>query len=221
MRINGWFSGLRRMVVAVVVSVLWLVSGLPSSAQALSSADSSRFFPAGGAAGTGRIRPNISDGERAKVGDRLRQDAAERNERIRVLAVKPSVDTEKEGGTDLSVKATSILFNYSTNRAERVQINSASGALLSRVTLAGVPQSSPEERSQAEQILWAQPELARLMRQESAVVIGGFVVSPPDGWPPDHRYVQMKVLSSDRRQLLRFVTVDMTSNAVANTFQRF
>jgi hypothetical protein len=169
----------------------------------------------------GRIRSTISDGERANVGDRLRRDASERNERIRVLAVKPSVDTEKEGNGDPLTRATSVVFNYTTNRATRLHLDSSSGSVLRQETLSGVPQSSREERDQAMTVVKNLPELSRLIAQENGALEGGFVVSPPDGRPRDHRYVQIKILSSDRRRLLRFVTVDMTSNSVANTFQRF
>ncbi|NJM45400.1 MAG: hypothetical protein HC860_03905 [Alkalinema sp. RU_4_3] len=169
----------------------------------------------------GRIRSTISDGERATVGDRLRRDASERNERIRVLAVKPSVDTDKEGNGDPLSRATSVVFNYTTNRATRLHVDSRSGAVVRQETLSGVPQSSREERDQAMTVVKNLPELSSLITQENAALEGGFVVSPPEGRPIDHRYLQIKILSSDRRRLLRFVTVDMTSNSVANTFQRF
>jgi hypothetical protein len=171
--------------------------------------------------GSGRIRSTISDGERSTVGDRLRRDASERNERIRVLAVKPSVDTDKEGNGDPLGRATSVVFNYTTNRATRLHVDSTSGSVVRQETLSGVPQGSREERDQAMAVVKNLPELSRLIAEENAALEGGFVVSPPDGRPSDHRYLQIKILSQDRRRLLRFVTVDMTSNSVANTFQRF
>jgi hypothetical protein len=169
----------------------------------------------------GRIRSTLSDRERSTVGDRLRREASERNERIRVLAIKPSVDTDKEGHGDPLSRATSVVFNYTTNRALRLHLDSTSGAVVRQETLSGVPQSSREERDQAMGLVRNLPELSRLIAEENAALEGGFVVSPPDGRPSNHRYLQIKILSQDRRRLLRFVTVDMTSNSVANTFQRF
>ncbi len=206
--------GLRALVTIAFAAILWLGSGNLALAQ-------ERPAPIVRPIGVGRIRSTISDGERSTVGDRLRRDASDRNERIRVLAVKPSIDTDKEGNGDPLSRATSVVFNYTTNRAIRLHVDSNSGSVVRQETLSGVPQSSQEEREQAMTIVKNLPELSRLIAEENGALEGGFVVSPPDGRPIDHRYVQIKILSNDRRRLLRFVTVDMTSNLVANTFQRF
>jgi hypothetical protein len=222
---HKYFPGPRlRALVAIAFAVMiWLCSGAVAVAQ--DRPDPVRPDPVvvpnpQPVEGLGRIRSTISDRERSSLSDRLRQDASGRNERIRVLSVKPSVDTEKESGEALT-RATSVVFNYTTNRAVRVHLDSNSGTVLRQESLSGVPQSSREERDQAMGIVRNLPELASLIAQENGVLEGGFVVSPPDGRPSNHRYIQIKILSNDRRRLLRFVTVDMTSNSVSNTFQRF
>jgi hypothetical protein len=220
---RNYFHGsrLRALVTIAFAAMLWLISGDLALAQERPDPVVRPNPPIDRSVGSGRIRSNISEGERVTVGDRLRREASDRNERIRVLAVKPSVDTDKEGNGDPLTRATSVVFNYTTNRATRLHVDSNSGSVVRQETLSGVPQSSREERDQAMSIVKNLPELARLIAQENGALEGGFVVSPPDGRPSDHRYVQIKILSSDRRRLLRFVTVDMTSNSVASTFQRF
>jgi hypothetical protein len=219
---RNYFHGprLRALVTIAFAAMLWLITGDLALAQERPNPVVRPNPPIERPIGSGRIRSNISDGERVTVGNRLRREASDRNERIRVLAVKPSVDTDKEGNGDPSDRATSVVFNYTTNRATRLHVNS-NGSVQRQETLSGVPQSSREERNQAMTVVKNLPELARLIAQENGALEGGFVVSPPDGRPSDHRYVQIKILSSDRRRLLRFVTVDMTSNSVASTFQRF
>jgi hypothetical protein len=221
MRIYFNRPGLLALALIAFVAMLWLINGDLAMAQDRPDPIVRPNPSIDRSVGSGRIRSSISDAERVTVGDRLRRDASDRNERIRVLAVKPSVDTDKEGNGDPLTRATSVVFNYTTNRAIRLHLDSNSGSVLRQETLSGVPQSSREERDQAMTVVKNLPELSRLIAQENAVLEGGFVVSPPDGRPSDHRYLQIKILSSDRRRLLRFVTVDMTSNSVASTFQRF
>jgi hypothetical protein len=88
------------------------------------------------------------------------------------------------------------------------------GELLANERLPGRPQSSREEFTEAVEIIRRDPEVARLL-DEGAVPDGGFIVDDPAG--SRRRMIQLKLLSTDRRTLLRSIIVDLTQRVIASS----
>jgi hypothetical protein len=107
-----------------------------------------------------------------------------------------------------------IRFDYASGIATRVVVDESSGKILQYRTYPGRPQSSRQEFHEAVSIILGDRELARLV-EGGAVTEGGFIVDGPAGHPRNDRYIQIRLLSSDRRNLLRVVLVDLTERAVA------
>lgn len=148
-----------------------------------------------------------------------------RNQRIKVLSVvdvlrdkatpdqpsPPSLDQPPSQGI-----ASIVLFNYSTGNATRYRVDALNGEVLSEETLRGRPQASPEERQEAIQIIQANPQHARLL-QAGGIIEGGFIVDDPVGASPGNRFIQMHVLSSDRRRIQSVTIVDLTTGIIASS----
>lgn len=108
------------------------------------------------------------------------------------------------------------LVNYNRGKAYRVLVDPNTGAIARQEELPGKPQSSLEERQEAKKIIASDPELSSLLTPGVAVE-GGFAVVPPPNSDPNHRYIQMHVVSSDRRSFLRTVTLDLTASQIATS----
>jgi hypothetical protein len=113
-----------------------------------------------------------------------------------------------------------IRFDYASGVATRVVVDESSGKILQYQTYPGRPQSSRQEFHDAVSIIGHDPNLARLV-EGGAVTEGGFIVDGPGGHPRNDRYIQIRLLSADRRDLLRVVLVDLTARVVASTRSSF
>jgi hypothetical protein len=169
---------------------------------------------------------SISSNERARIIDEILSNPqvieGTRNQRLRVLSVTLA-SPEKQG--DSRVFATqelsqAIIFNYSTGKASRLLVDRNTNEVIGEEVLPGRPQSSVEELQQATRIIQGNPQLAQML-QGGSVLEGGFVVDAPPGAPVNNRYVQIHVLSGNRRQIQRVVIVDLTSNTIASAATNF
>jgi len=113
-----------------------------------------------------------------------------------------------------------IRFDYASGVATRVVVDESSGKILQYQTYPGRPQSSRQEFHEAVSIIGHDPKLARLV-EGGAVTEGGFIVDGPAGHPRNDRYIQIRLLSADRRNLLRVVLVDLTERVVASARSSF
>jgi hypothetical protein len=108
-----------------------------------------------------------------------------------------------------------IRFDHASGIASRVVMDEASGRVLQEHTYAGRPQSSRQEFQDAVCIIGSHSALRPLLA-EGAIAEGGFIVDGPSGRPASHRYIQIRLLSPDRQQLLRVALVDLTERVVAS-----
>jgi hypothetical protein len=113
-----------------------------------------------------------------------------------------------------------IRFDHASGTASRVMMDEASGKVLQQQTYAGRPQSSSQEFQDALCIIGSHSALRGLVA-EGAVAEGGFIVDGPSGQPASHRYIQIRLLSPDRQQLLRVTLVDLTARVVASVRDSF
>lgn len=113
-----------------------------------------------------------------------------------------------------------IAFDHATGKTSRIVADEASGKVLREESLPGRPQSNRQERDQAISIIADDPTLQFLLFN-GAQTEGGFIVDGPSDHPPDHRYIQIRLLSADRRTLLRVVIVDLSAAAVASVRESF
>jgi hypothetical protein len=113
-----------------------------------------------------------------------------------------------------------IQFDHASGMASRVVVDEASGKVLQEQIYAGRPQSSWQEFQDAVCIIGGDPALGRLIA-EGAIAEGGFIVDGPAGHPTSHRYIQMRLLSPDRQNLLRVALVDLTERVVASARSSF
>jgi hypothetical protein len=137
------------------------------------------------------------------------------SQRLRVLRVQPIV-IEKDpitGGLAPQATVLLVVFNYTTGKALRYQVNAQTGKTLSSEVLSGQPAASEEEILAAAEVLYRQPELSRVAQQ--GILEDGFAVTPPPGQPTNHRYIQLRILNGNRTQVLRTVTVNLTQLAIA------
>lgn len=123
----------------------------------------------------------------------------------------PATTLEKYQQSSFTV----LLFDYTANKAVRYVLESASGNLISEQTLPGRPQPSEEEIQAAVSIVQADPDLAKLLKAGNRAV-GGFVVDGPAKSAPDHRFLQLRIVSADMRRTERVVVVDLTSDLIAS-----
>lgn len=113
-----------------------------------------------------------------------------------------------------------IRFDHASGTASRVVLDESSGKVLHQQTYAGRPQSSVWEFQQAVSVIACDPILGRLVA-DGAVAEGGFIVDGPPDRPAHHRYIQIRLLAPDRRDLLRIAVVDLTQQAVASAQSSF
>lgn len=110
---------------------------------------------------------------------------------------------------------TLIVFNYATGTASRIVLDGSSRKVLREQTLPGRPQSSRKEFREAIEIVRRDRKLGHFITS-GAVPEGGFIVDGPAGHPSQDRYIQVRLLSPDRRSLLRLVLVDLTLGVAAS-----
>jgi hypothetical protein len=115
---------------------------------------------------------------------------------------------------------TLLRFNYATGTASRVVVDESSKKILREQKFPGRPQSSRQEFEEAVHIIGRDQDLAALMTH-GAVPEGGFIVDGPSGHPANDRYIQVRLLSPDRRTLLRVTLVDLTAEIVASARTSF
>lgn len=109
---------------------------------------------------------------------------------------------------------TIIQFDYGAGAAFRTVVAAKSGKVLSTERLPGRPQSSRAEFLEAVRLISQTPPLAGLVAR-GAVPEGGFIVDGPPGSLKWHRYIQIRLLSANRRDLLQVVSVDLTAKNIA------
>lgn len=126
---------------------------------------------------------------------------------------------EKDELERLRPVASAVLFDYRDGRATRYRVDLRSREILGREVLPGVPQPSREELDRAIDVIRRSPELAELLRRE-VVFEGGFLADPPESMPLDEarrqRLVEVHLLSADRQEILRFVTVSLAEERVVS-----
>lgn len=113
-----------------------------------------------------------------------------------------------------------IRFDHASGTASRVVMDEASGKVLQEQTYAGRPQSSSQEFQDAVCIIGSHSGL-RPFLAKGAITEGGFIVDGPSGHPASHRYIQIRLLSPDRQQLLQVALVDLTARVVASARSSF
>lgn len=109
-----------------------------------------------------------------------------------------------------------IVFDYTEGKASRLLVDEASAKVLATEIIRGRPQASEEEKRDAVTIIRGEPELARLL-EVGTIVEGGFVVDGPHGMPPNHRFLQLQLLSADRLHVQRKVTINLTDGTIATS----
>jgi hypothetical protein len=113
-----------------------------------------------------------------------------------------------------------IRFDHASGIASRVVIDEESGKVVQEQPYPGRPQSSWQEFHDAVCIIGGHSALGRLIA-EGAIAEGGFIVDGPSGHPASHRYIQIRLLSPDRQQLLQVALVDLTGHVVASARNSF
>jgi hypothetical protein len=158
----------------------------------------------------------LSQEERARIAGNVlqSQDLAPlaAQGRLRVLSVTPYVPA-KDQPTAPENTANLIIFSYTEGRAYRVLYDTTSNRVLQRELITGLPQPSQEEINEAYQLIRSDPPLGRLLA-EGNVLEGGFAVNGPPGASARDRFVQVQVLSPDRKHFVRIITVDLTTEKI-------
>lgn len=138
-----------------------------------------------------------------------------RNQRITALRIvwEPGMKDTPERRI-----ASAVVFNYTVGKATRFRIDTTTGELLSEKLLTGRPQSSREEFEEARRIIQRDTEHSRMLGA-GGVLEGGFIVDAPEGVqrPEEvlHRYIQIHLLTPDRKHIQRLVSVDLTAKKIA------
>jgi hypothetical protein len=136
---------------------------------------------------------------------------------LKILRVsKGSADEKSDSNQPPRRLADVILYDHSTGKAERLLFDPGKDQIVKREKLAGQPSPTEDELEEAVNIIKANPELAKLI-SAGGQITGGFLASPPEGGPTNDRYVQMQILTPDRRQIQRVVLVNLSSGAIAET----
>ena len=163
---------------------------------------------------------SLTPKERAQVVAKLlsnpRISEGLKGHKIRVLRVVHWVgDEESNPNTFGRHIASSFLFDYTLGAATRFDMDVSNGDLVDERLLPGHPERSDEEFQEAIKIIQGYPEYATLL-QAGGVLDGGFIVDGPPGTSPRNRFIQMKLLTSDRHRLLWTIVVDLTAGLVAS-----
>jgi hypothetical protein len=169
-------------------------------------------------------KPSASETERSiPLTGQARQDVlqwvlahpgvAQRAPGHRLAGIRATARSTTDASGETKTIVTVVLFDHTALEARRVVIDSGSGELLSNQLLSGRPQSSREEFEEAVEIIRRDGDFARLLAK-GAVLDGGFIVDDPAG--SRRRMIQLKLLTTDRRTLLRSITVDLTRRVIAS-----
>jgi hypothetical protein len=155
----------------------------------------------------------LSAAARAQLGERVlaHPDLPQRGRGHRLAAIRVTAEAVDVRDTPTTV-VTVVLFDHTALEARRVRMDLATGQLLLNERLPGRPQRSDRELAEAVAIVRRDAGLARLL-DEGGVLDGGFIVDDPRG--SRRRAIQMKLMSADRRALLRSIVVDLTLGEVA------
>jgi hypothetical protein len=121
---------------------------------------------------------------------------------------------ESRGSRGKQTTATAILFDHQSGKSRRVAFDVGTNAILQDVELPGRPQSSRDEFEEAAAIVRADDLLAGLLKN-GGVLDGGFIVADPSGG--HRRLMQLKLLTADRRRLMKAITVDLTNGVITST----
>jgi len=129
-----------------------------------------------------------------------------RGGRLRAIRVAPNVPEKRQPRLEL---ATVTLVRYVDGRGVRALVEVGSRRVRSIQMIPGRPQSSEEERVEAEGLISRDPSIARLLRS-GGYLVGGFAVDPPAGSGPG-RYLEFHVGAGDHRSLLAEVFINMAN----------
>jgi hypothetical protein len=139
-------------------------------------------------------------------------DLPQRERGHRLSAIRLTAEAVGDKDTTRTV-VTVVLFDHTALEARRVRMDLATSRLLLNERLPGRPQRSDGEYAEAAAIVRRDAVLARLL-DEGGLLDGGFIVDDPRG--TRHRTMQLKLMSADRRALLRSIVVDLTLGEVAS-----
>ncbi len=135
----------------------------------------------------------------------------ERGHRLAAIRVTAE-DTANAARTVVTV----VLFDHTALEARRIVLDATTNRLLLNERLPGRPQRSDGELAEAVAIVRRDAALGRLL-DEGGVLDGGFIVDDPGG--SRHRMIQLKLMTADRRALLRSIVVDLTAGEIASVTQ--
>jgi hypothetical protein len=179
------------------------------------------FFAIGAFAQTAATsHPPLQQQER----DRIAREVLE-NPDLKPLAAQGPLRTisvasyafPKKGEPIAGVNAvTIIVFSYGEGRAYRVLYEPIAKRVVSRELLPGRPQPSVEERKEVYSLIRADVAHAKLLTAGD-VLEGGFAVDGPPGISERDRFVQVLMLSADRQNFVRVVTVDLTARKIVSS----
>ena len=179
------------------------------------------FFAIGAFAQTAATsHPPLQQQER----DRIAREVLE-NPDLKPLAAQGPLRTisvasyafPKKGEPIAGVNAvTIIVFSYGEGRAYRVVYEPTAKRVVSRELLSGRPQPSMEERKEVYSLIRADAAHAKLLAGGD-VLEGGFAVDGPSGISERDRFVQVLMLSPDRQNFVRVVTVDLTARKIVSS----
>ena len=121
----------------------------------------------------------------------------------------------------ISDKSTVVMgYDRSTGKGFRGLRDDSTQKILASEVYSGRPQSSPVEFRYALEIINKDPEIASVSL-EGSIPEGGFIVDGPKGKTSTNRFIQIRLLSPDRRQLLCVVLVNLTEKRVASVSKWF
>jgi hypothetical protein len=151
----------------------------------------------------------------AKLAERVlaHPELPQREKGHRLAAIRVTAEDTVDSTDTANTVVTVVLFDHTALEARRVMMNPTTNQLLLNEPLPGRPQRSDRERAEAVAIVARDPALARLL-SEGGVLDGGFIVDDPRG--SRRRMIQMKLMSANRRALLRSIIVDLTAGEIAS-----
>jgi hypothetical protein len=156
----------------------------------------------------------LSAGERSSVIARVlaHPGLASRAAGHRLTGIRATTATVTGTSGESRTILTVVLFDHTALEARSVSIDAVTNTLIADEVIAGRPQRSPEELEEAAAIIRQDLALDRLL-DRGAVLDGGFIVSDPGG--SRRRMIQFKLVTADRRTLIRTITVDLTLQRIA------
>lgn len=135
---------------------------------------------------------------------------------LRTISVTPYTLPKKAEPAAGPNAVTIIVFSYGEGRAYRILYEPTAKRVVSRELLSGRPQPSVEERKEVYSLIRADTAHAKLLAGGD-VLEGGFAVDGPAGISERDRFVQVLMLSPDRQNFVRVVTVDLTTRKIVSS----